>query len=61
MVTEVQILYSGSWFQKIFTSYYVFLKWYVKCDFLILHIYVDDILIVEQENEKITGLKNNLS
>lgn len=44
--------------QKIFTFHCIFVKRRVKSDFLILLLYVHDILIVEQDTKKIASLKN---
>lgn len=44
--------------QKIFTFHCIFVKRCVESDFLILLLYVHDILIVEQDTKKIASLKN---
>ena len=49
MVQEVQILMLEHEFHKIQVDHYMFVKRYDEGDFLILLLYVDDMLIVGQD------------
>ena len=48
-------------FHKTHADHYVFVKKYDIGDFLVLLLYVDDMLIVKQKLKKIRGLKKALS
>ena len=60
MVQEVQILMLEHEFHKIQVDHYMFVKRYDEGDFLILLLYVDDMLIVGQDTRRILTLKRAL-
>jgi len=48
-------------FRRTLTNYYVFVKKYAGGDFIILLLFVDDMLIVRHDPKKIVALKKALS